>query len=141
KKVLTFGDDKLQWFLYGWSLVKSDRTEEGIEAYRKTIELDPLYAKAQYNLALALISLENHEEALNILGVCRELEDNSYRVLFNMGICCYALEEYDRSIELYDLALEKKETSAVWNNIGLAYLALGDKKEANSCFKIAKGMK
>ena len=141
EKVLTFGDDKLQWFLFGWSLVKSDRTEEGVEAYRKTIELDPLYAKAQYNLALALISMENHQEALEVLELSRELEENSYRVLFNMGICCYAMEDYDRSIELYDQALEQKETSAAWNNMGLAYLALGDKKEAKSCFKIAKGMK
>jgi len=141
EKVITFGDDKLQWFLFGWSLVKADRVADGIEAYRKAIEIDPLYAKAQYNLALALISLENHEEALEILEVSRELEDNSYRVLFNMGVCCYALEEYDRSIELYDLALEQKETSAAWNNVGLAYLALGDKKEANNCFKTAKGMK
>ena len=141
KKILTFGDDKRLWFLYGWSLVKADRIEEGIAAYQKTVELDPTYSKAQYNLALAMISAEKHHEAFEVLELCRELENNSYRVLFNMGVCCYALEDFDRAMELYDQAIEQKETSAVWNNLGLVYIALDDKKEAQKCFATAKRMK
>ena len=39
------------------------------------------------------------------------------------------------------MAMEQKETSAVWTNMGMVYDRMGDKAEANNCFKLAKALK
>jgi len=44
-------------------------------------------------------------------------------------------------VEAYEAALDIKETSAAWNNLGLVLDRMGDKKEAQECFKVGKELK
>ena len=69
------------------------------------------------------------------------VEPDSYRIYFNQGYCLYQLGRYEEAIEHYELALERKETSDVLNNIGLAYDKLGDKETAQAYYNDAKNLK
>jgi tetratricopeptide (TPR) repeat protein len=69
------------------------------------------------------------------LGV---LEADSYRVHFNSGVCLFNLERYDEALQAYEAALELDETAAVWTNMGHVFDRLGEKAEAQHCFKEAR---
>jgi tetratricopeptide (TPR) repeat protein len=128
-------------FQQGFCLTKVDRYDEAVTAYEQAVELDPTYEKARYNLGLAVMKTEDYEYALEVFQQALEFEPDSYRLYFNMGLCHFNLRDDDQAIEYYDLAMEQKETSAVWTNMGMAFDRMGEKAEANNCFKTAKALK
>jgi superkiller protein 3 len=125
-------------FQAGFCHAKAGQVEQAVAAYQQTVELDPTHEKAWYNLILALMKLGDHETALVDLEILQAMEGDTYRILFNRGICCGSLGKNEEAVTAYDSALEIKETSAAWNNMGLALDRMGDKREAAECFKISK---
>ncbi|MBU1071748.1 tetratricopeptide repeat protein, partial [bacterium] len=131
------GDPKLA-FQQGYCLQRCDRPLDAAEAYRRALALDPADTKSRYNLGLALISAGEYAEALEAFRALGELETDSYRVHFNTGVCQQNLGRHEEALIAYEAALEIDETSAVWNNMGLVYDAIGDKVEAKQCYAEGK---
>ncbi len=125
-------------FQVGYCASKAGRHSTSIDAYRDAVTADPTYEKAWYNMALVEIRAERWEDALADLQVLEAMEGPTYRIHFNKGICYDALDRADEAIESYESALDVEETSAAWNNLGLVFDRIGDKKEAAECFKIGK---
>jgi len=128
-------------FQIGYAAGKAGRTDMSIDAYRTAVELDPVYEKAWYNLCLAEIRAERYEDALADLTILETMEGPTYRIHFNKAICYDGAELDDEAVEAYEAALDIKETSAAWNNLGLVLDRMGDKKEAQECFKVGKELK
>lgn len=112
-----------------------------IDAYQQALALDPTYTKAQYNLALTFMKAKQYEEAVAAFDKLIEMEGPSYRAYYSQGLSYYYLGKYDEALEAYDLALAEKETAAVYNNVGLVYDKLGNKKEAAKWYKDAAALK
>ena len=50
--------------------------EEAVEAYLETINIDPKYSNAYYNLSLIYYNLGNKEIAMKEYGIVKELNAN-----------------------------------------------------------------
>ncbi len=120
---------------------KSKQYDKSIAAYEGALLDDPGYVKARYNLSLTFMDAKKYEEAVDSFKKLVELEGDSYRAYYSMGLSYYYLGLHDEALEAYDMALEQKETVNVLNNIGLVYDAIGDKKAAQRYYKDAKALK
>jgi tetratricopeptide (TPR) repeat protein len=94
--------------------------------------------QARYNLSLSLMDVERYEDAIASFDLMAEQEPGSYRVYYSQGLAYYYLGRYEEALESYDQAADDKETPALLNNIGLVYDKLGNKKEAQKWYKMAK---
>ena len=119
---------------------RSDQTEVAITAYEQALELDPTMVPARYNLSLSLMEVERYEDAVASFDAMAELEPGSYRVFYSQGLAYYYLGLYEEALESYDQAADDKETPALLNNIGLVYDKLGNKKEAQKWYRLAKDL-
>jgi len=133
-------DAKLAFHL-GSVAEKSKHFDKSIEAYNMALALDPTYTKAQYNLALTYMGAKRYEEAAAAFDALVELDGPSYKAYYSQGLSYYDLAKYDEALEAYDMALAEKETVNVYNNVGLVYDKLGNKKEAAKWYKDAAALK
>jgi len=141
ERCLALDPDPKHAFQKGFCHGRKGQFAKAVEAYNRALEMDPTYSKPYYNLGLAYMKLKNYEDALAIFEKAQAAEGESYRLFFNMGACHYGLENDDLAVEMYDLAIARKETSSAWNNLGLALDRMGEKSEAQSCYKKAKALK
>jgi len=112
-----------------------------IDAYKQALKMSPTYTKARYNLALTYMAAKQYEDAVTTFAELVETDGPSYRAYYSQGLSYYYLGKYDEALEAYDLALAEKETVNVYNNIGLVYDKLGNKKEAAKWYKDAEALK
>lgn len=140
-KAFELNNDPKLAFQKGYCLHRAKRPAEAADAYLLAVAMAPQEAKYRYNLGLALMAAGDYKEALAALAELAELEPDSYRVLFNTGVCHQNLEQYDEALTAYEQALDIEETSAVWINMGLVYDAMGDKTEAKSCYEESDRLK
>ncbi len=141
RKALSFGEDATLQFNLAYCLRRAGSVTEAVAAYRRAIDLDPTMKEAYYNLGNTLIAAQRYEEALGVLGEAEKREPDSYRILFNQGLCLYHLGRYDEAIDKYEAALEQRETADVYNNMGLVYDKLGEKEEAKALYREAQRVK
>jgi tetratricopeptide (TPR) repeat protein len=128
-------------FQLGSVAEKAGQFDKSIDAYTMAMALDPTYQKAQYNLALSYMGAKRYEEAVAAFDTLLAFEGPSYRAFYSQGLSYYYLGRYDEALEAYDQALAEKETVNVYNNIGLVYDKLGNKKEAAKWYLDAKKIK
>ena len=97
-------------------------------------------AKAQINLAAALLMEGEYQKALPELMKAKELDPKSADVENFLGLSYYGMKEYSLAIESYQKALKlNSKRTDVHNNLGLVYLAQRDYDKAleefNTCLK------
>ena len=97
-------------------------------------------AKAQVDLATALLMQGEYSKALPELLKARELDAKSADVENFLGLTYYGLKEYNLAVESYEKALKlDPKRSDVHNNLGLVHLARRDYDRAlaefNLCLK------
>lgn len=133
-------DPKLA-FQLGYCQGKAGRNEESVAAYKRAVDLDPTYVKAWNNLGVAQMKVKDYKGALDTYKTLALLDEDVYRARFNEGVCLYKLGRYEEALTVYEQALDLRETSAVWENMGLVQDKLGHKKDAADCFKEGKRLK
>ncbi|MFO7654487.1 MAG: tetratricopeptide repeat protein [Candidatus Krumholzibacteriia bacterium] len=138
RRALELGPDAKLAFAMGVSAKRAADVATAIEAYQQALALDPQYAEACYNLALAFMDAGRHEEAIASFDRLMELEGESYRALFSQGRACFHLGRYDDALARYEKALEHQETANAYNAMGLVFDKLGDKKAAKEYYELAK---
>jgi len=140
-KAFALDNDPKLAFQQGYCYQRTDKPVKAADAYRLSLAMDPTNARTHYNLGLVLIKVGEYRDALETFAVLDDLEPDSYRIRFNTGLCHQHLAEHDEALTAYELALDIEETSAVWNNMGLVYDAMGDKIEAKECYEEGKRLK
>jgi tetratricopeptide (TPR) repeat protein len=141
EKALELNPDAKLAFHLASSAKKSKQYDKAIAAYQTALEMDPTYVKARYNLSLTFMDAKRYEEAAASFDSLIELEGASYRAYYSQGLSYYYIAKYDEALEAFDLALEFEETVNVYNNIGLVYDKLGDKKKTTEYYKRAQDLK
>ena len=91
-------------------------------------------------IAEALVGIDATEQ-VELDEMMIELDGESYRAYYSQGLSYYYLGRYDEALEAFDYAMEYKETVNLFNNIGLVYDKLGDKKKSAEWYKKAQALK
>jgi len=141
EKALELNPDAKLAFQVGRMSMKSKQHDKAIAAYEKALEMDPTYVKARYNLSLTYMDAGRYEEAAESFDKMIELDGESYRAYYSQGLSYYYLGRYDEALEAFDMAMEFEETVNLYNNIGLVYDKLGDKKKTAEYYKKAQALK
>jgi tetratricopeptide (TPR) repeat protein len=123
------------------SAQKAGLNERAIADYQAALQQDPTYAKALYNLALVLMDAGRYPEAAASFDQLIQLEGATYRAYYSQGLSYFYMEDTARALEAFELAMAIQETPEVLNNIGLVYDKMGDKKEAQIWYRLAKATK
>jgi tetratricopeptide (TPR) repeat protein len=141
EKALELKQDPKLAFHLGSVCRNSKQYDKAIDAYNTALELDPSYVKARYNLSLTYMDAKRYDEAVESFDQLVELEGPTYRAYYSQGLSYYYIARYDEALEAFDLAMESKETVNLYNNIGLVYDKMGDKKKATEYYKAAEDLK
>jgi tetratricopeptide (TPR) repeat protein len=141
EKALELNPDPKLAFHLGSVAKDAKQNDKAIAAYQMALELDPTYVKARYNLSLTYMDAGRYEEAVESFDRMIEQDGKSYRAYYSQGLSYYYLGRYEEALEAFDYATEFEETVNLFNNIGLVYDKLGDKKQTAEWYKKAKALK
>lgn len=114
-------NNKVFRYNYGTILLDAKDFKGAEEHLKKAVEIDPNYLEAVYNLAACYV---NWGVDLNEKAVQAGQSNSEYK------------EKIKLALPLINSYLEKKnDDSEMWNILGQAHTALGNKKEAEEAFK------
>lgn len=117
-------------YLRGLDLMKAGEPEEAVQLFRQSLELRPDNGKAHTNLARALLSLDQIEEASAqaAAGIRHASDSGAWNVY---GLALLAHEELEKALESFQMAA-KLDPDNAWahNNAGWLLLRAGDYGQA-----------
>lgn len=117
--------------------------DKAIEEYEKAIMLKPDYARPYYGAALVYFYKKGmREEGIRRMERAVELEPGYVEAHVALGQMYYEVGEYAKAIREYEEAIANspkraKVLAVYYNNIGIAYLGLGNRELAIHNFKQA----
>lgn len=124
-------DSTSAWYARANALQAQSHLDEAAACYRRTLELDPLHADAQYNLATTLIMLGRDAEAEPLLRAMLAAGPASADVLQNLGIALAAQRRYAEAEHFLRRALAAGTPSvALLKDLALALRHQGHHAEA-----------
>lgn len=112
--------------------------DRAVEAYQRTIELNPTSIEARLSLAICLLRKQAPDEALRELGACLEIDANSPEVHHQLGNAYAMQSNWHKAIDSFKRALRlRPDMAEVCNNLGFAYLHAGNTDQAVLAFEAA----
>jgi tetratricopeptide (TPR) repeat protein len=111
--------------------------QKATEDFKKTIELNPNYAKAYYNQGVICdCHFSNYQQAIKNYSKAIELNPK-YTIAYNNRGAVYAtLGDYHRAIEDFDIAINlDNQDSGAYYNRGLSYKMLDKHNQAVKDFQ------
>ena len=114
---------------------------EGERELLKALELNPSYSTAYVNYGTLLLTQARFNEALGQLRKAQDLEPTSALISFQIEWALFLAGKYNEVIAQaqHTLSMEPKMAGS-YNQMGLAYLYLGDKEKALTNLKKATEM-
>jgi tetratricopeptide (TPR) repeat protein len=112
--------------------------DRSVEAYQRTLELDPDSAETRTSLAVCFLHKQAADEAIRELRACLQLDPNAPEVHHQLGNA-YAMQlDWPKAIDSFKRALRIKPGMAeVYNNLGFAYINTGNRSQAVAAFETA----
>ncbi|MFW6264055.1 MAG: tetratricopeptide repeat protein, partial [Cyanobacteriota bacterium] len=98
--------DPISWYNEGLKHATTGNVEAAIEAWDKTIALQPDFAEAWYNRGCALGQLKQPEEAIASYDKAVELKPDYIEAWFNRGTMLFQVGRFEEAIASYDQAIE-----------------------------------
>ena len=119
----TWSQEKAEdWFLKGNILSRQGRFEEAVDAYKKSIGLNPSATVAHFNLALAYKNLNRQEEAAVAFEKTVELEPGHLDARYSLGSIYNHLERWEDAIAQLNIVVHRRQDDAeAHGNLGWAY--------------------
>ncbi|MDA0990240.1 MAG: tetratricopeptide repeat protein [Verrucomicrobia bacterium] len=128
--IINTPDNYFAYSALGASLDMNGRSAEAIEAYRKSLELNPTYASAHYNWANALIHLGRTDEAIGHYQRAAEMQADAL-TFRNWGAALNLRGEYESAYLISQKGLDLAPTDdALLVNLGVISFNLGRYEEA-----------
>ncbi|MBW2483781.1 MAG: YcaO-like family protein, partial [Deltaproteobacteria bacterium] len=122
----------------------SNRFDEAIHHFRRALELNPEEDDIPYIYAFmgeALKDMGAYEEAIKVLRLGVEADDDREDLHNLLGFCFYKLEDYESAVNAFTCAIEVDPSNAIdYANLGVNLRKLGRTREAIKNFKIALTM-
>jgi tetratricopeptide (TPR) repeat protein len=127
------------YFGLGYTLMRLGKLDEAINSFNESIKVNPNNPKAYLNLGVALHSLNKLDEAISQYKQAIDASKGNFPdAEFNLALALFHKEDFSAAIEHYKIATElRKIYPAAYNNLGLAYEALGNFELAAKNFQIA----
>jgi tetratricopeptide (TPR) repeat protein len=123
-------------FLAGNEALNDKKYQQAIKRYSKALELDPRFADAYENRAVARMYLKEFYPALEDFAELLELRPDSATAYYNLGnayitqaMFAAAIKSYKRSLEL------DKDQPGALNNLGNAYAGDNQLSQAQETFE------
>jgi tetratricopeptide (TPR) repeat protein len=115
-----------RWCLLGdWHLdLTQAQAAEG--AYRQALQLEPMHARSQEGLGLALLQLDRLDEAYLHLETAHKIEPMNAEVLVHWGLVDMELGNLGKAADKFQRSIERDPRNAhAWLNLGLASMKQG----------------
>jgi len=110
---------------------EENRHDKVAEIWKKVTIIEPTFAEAHYNLALALSLTGKNEEAISNYEKAVSLNPYFIKGYKGMGDAYLQLEKGEQAIEQYLKALDlNPDDPAVHCNLGIAYSSIGNNEKA-----------
>lgn len=110
------------YYLLGLSYFLKKDINHSIIYFEKAIEINPNNDEYIFNLAHSYLSKGNTNLAIKLLNKCIVINPSNILYYKDLAIIFQELKQYDKSIELYNLVIEKNKDPESYNNLGLIYL-------------------
>jgi tetratricopeptide (TPR) repeat protein len=116
-------DNAWGYYMLGLASWKAGQPEKAIEAFDRSLQLDPGHRKSLFNSSRVLLDTGKPKDALDRIEKALALEPLSNEGLRLLGRARYELGDIDGAIESYHRALVVDDRD-VWsmNNLGLIYI-------------------
>jgi len=119
------------WFEKGYAFGIAGKNQEAVEAFTKSIELDPKNAEAYSFRGGDYFFLGNHRQAIKDFDRAIKLDPKYATAYNNRGIAYDDLGDYRQAIKDYNRAIKlDPKYATAYNNRGAAYDDLGDYRQA-----------
>lgn len=118
------------WFEQGYIAVITANHKEIIDAFTKTIELDPGYTEAYRQRGTAYVMLSKFQEAVSDLDKVIEQDPQDEWAYNNRGFAFKELGRYREAIKDLTRAVELNPELQIYYNRGIAYINTGKYQEA-----------
>lgn len=136
KAELALPDDPDIPFFIGMTYFEMVKPGEAIPYFKSTIEKDPTYWDAYFQLGTALVALERFEEALGYLEKLYSVQPQREDLGCLLGMACYRVGRYEDALNYLETGVSSDRMSdVVALYTGLAKQKLGRRKEARIEFK------
>jgi tetratricopeptide (TPR) repeat protein len=98
------------------------QTDKAVEHLKEWARLEPTNPEAQYQLAIALVGVENYKSALGVINKVLKLDPNHKGAIYRKGAIYLKLKAYQESIEAFEqfLSLHPENAKAHYF-LGTAY--------------------
>ncbi len=128
------------WYQKGYQLLSNGYYEEALQAYDKSLEIDPENATAWLDKALIhmILAKQARLKALDIFDENLEENPKDARAWWGRGVALYGLERpeearvsWERALEIYNDTLESDpEDAEAWFDMAEILISLGRDGEA-----------
>ena len=126
------------WNILGASRAKIGMLDEAIDAYKKSVSLNPDFAEAYSNMGVALKNQDKLDESIEAFKKSILLKPNDADSYYNMGITLNHQGKVDETISAYKKAISlNPDFAKAYNNLGLVLQVKGMSDEAIEACKKA----
>lgn len=136
----TSPDSAYVYFNLGQSLMHQGAYYKAQESYGKALALQPDYGDAYVNISAALNKIGEHREAIKYLNQAVAMQVLPHVTYATLGDAYVGLNEPDRAMQFYRLAILARDTSRARNNLGLCLLRQDQLESAAHHFAVALEM-
>jgi tetratricopeptide (TPR) repeat protein len=124
------------WFSLGIAYRESGRSAEAIEALKRVLCINKVYADAWHNLGYAYLVSGRGAEAIDAFQQSLRINSEHADVWYNLGVAYGECDRATEAIDAFQQALRiNPEDADVWNNLGLNYQESGRGAEAIDAFQ------
>ncbi|MFH1075592.1 MAG: tetratricopeptide repeat protein [Pseudomonadota bacterium] len=133
-----YDKDPLLYNNLGLVYIAKHEYTKALESFQKALEIDPENAEIANNMGGTYIVLKEWDKAIQCFEKASKnlLYPTPHRPLTNLGIVCYEMKDYQRSISYFKKALDavpifyEGDKNQIYKGIGCSYIAIGNYKEA-----------
>lgn len=135
-------NESLLWYIRGRMLIELKRYDESIENLDKAFDLDPFNIKCLSTKGIAYEQSGRYDEAMACYDEAIILDPNdSYPLELKGTLYLIGLKDYDNAIKYLNQAKNKNsKNSMTWNNLGDAYLNIGEFEKGLDCCDKARSL-
>lgn len=125
------------WLIIGNILQDKDKIDEATYMFKKSIEKDPKYYKAHYNLGYIYLIQDKPNMALAEFKLAVKYKDDFAYGYYNMGCAYLKLKQYRNARYNFFRAMDLKgDDPAIYYNLAYSFKMLKNEKQAKAYLDI-----
>lgn len=129
------------WLLIGNILQDKDKIDEAIYMFKKSIQKDPKYYKAHYNLGYIYLMQEKPNMALDEFKLATKYKDDFSYGYYNMACAYLKLKQYRNARYNFFRALDLKNNEPnIYYNLAYTFKMLNNEKQAKTYLNLYNQM-